>query len=172
MGLGFVTVAAIQRLDVSDGTVALYTVALLAGQTASNLLSGWLADRIGHKLLLEAAGLAAATAFVLAWLSPPAIWYYVIFALLGASIGATIVSGTLISMEFSAPEQRPTYMGIANTTVGLSGAFAPLLGAGLARITSYDWMFFASAILSLVAVVALHWLVHDPRWKQTPVSTD
>jgi len=152
--------------------VALYTVALLAGQTASNLLSGWLADRIGHKLLLEAAGVAATTAFILTWLNPVAIWYYVIFALLGASIGATIVSGTLISMEFSAPEQRPTYMGIANTTVGLSGALAPLLGAGLARISSYDWMFFASAVLSLVAVVALHWLVHDPRWNQANVSTD
>lgn len=172
MGLGFVTVAAIQRLNVPDGTVALYTVALLAGQTASNLLTGWLADRVGHKLLLEAAGLAAATAFVLAWLSPPAIWYYVIFALLGASIGATIVSGTLISMEFSAPEQRPTYIGIANTTVGLSGALAPLLGAAIARITNYDWMFFASAILSLLAVIALHWLVYDPRWKQANVSTE
>ena len=127
-------------------------------------------DRGAHRE--RRAGVAAAAAFVLAWLNPAAAWYYVIFALLGASIGATIVSGTLISMEFSAPEQRPTYMGIANTTVGLSGAFAPLLGAGLARITSYDWMFFASAILSLVAVVALHWLVHDPRWKQTPVSSD
>ena len=172
MGLGFVTVAAIQRLNVPDGTVALYTVALLAGQTASNLLTGWLADRIGHKLLIEAAGLAAAAAFILAWLNPAAVWYFVIFALLGASLGATIVSGTLISMEFSAPEQRPTYMGIANTTVGLSGALAPLLGAGLARITNYDWMFFTSAVLSLLAVIALHWLVHDPRWKQVNILND
>lgn len=172
MGLGFVAVAAIQRLNVPDGTVALYTVALLAGQTASNLLTGWLADRIGHKLLLEAAGLAAAAAFILAWLNPAAIWYFVIFALLGASLGATIVSGTLISMEFSAPEQRPTYMGIANTTVGLSGALAPLLGATIARITNYGWMFFTSAVLCLLAVAALHWLVHDPRWKDNPAPSD
>ncbi len=167
MGLGFVTVAAIERLNVPDGTVALYTVALLVGQTTSNLLSGWLADRVGHKILLEVAGGTAATAFVLAWLGPSAIWYYAIFALLGASIGATIVSGTLITMEFSAPEQRPTYMGLANTTVGLSGALAPLLGATIARVTNYGWMFFASAMLSVLAVLALHWLVQDPRWKQT-----
>ncbi len=70
-------------------------------------------------------------------------------------------------MEFSAPEQRPTYMGLANTTVGLSGALAPLLGAIIARVTNYGWMFFASAMLSVLAVLALHWLVQDPRWKQT-----
>ena len=74
-------------------------------------------------------------------------------------------------MEFSAPEQRPTYMGLANTMVGLSGAIAPLLGAAIARVTNYDWMFFASAALSLLAVVALHWLVHDPRWKKAPAAT-
>ena len=54
--LGFVTVAAIQRLQVSDSIVGFYTVALLLGQTAGSLAAGWLADRYGHKLSLEASG--------------------------------------------------------------------------------------------------------------------
>jgi MFS family permease len=162
MGLGFVTVAAVTHFQIPDSVVGFYTVALLLGQTIGNLLSGWLADRFGHKAVLEAAGLAAAAAFILAWLAPAAIWYYVVFILLGASIGATLVSGVLVAMEFSSAEQIPTYVGIANTTVGLGSALAPLLGGWLAFF-SYDWLFFVSAFFSLAAVLLMHWTMVDPR---------
>jgi MFS family permease len=162
MGLGFVTVAAIQRFQVPDSTVGFFTVMLLLGQTTGNLLSGWLADRLGHKTVLEGAGLVATIAFILAWLAPSVVWYYVIFILLGVSMGAVIVSAILIAMEFSSAEQLPTYVGIANTTVGVGSALAPLLGGWLAGF-SYSWLFMLSAIFSLSAVVLMHWTITDPR---------
>jgi MFS family permease len=165
MGLGFVTVAAVQRLHVSDSTVGFYTVALLAGQTAASLVAGWVADRFGHKLLLELGGVSLAIAFGLAWWTPPAAWYYLIFALLGAAIGAIIVSGVLIALEFSPPGQRPTYAGIANTMVGIGNSLAPLLGGWLAGF-SYTWLFGVSAVVGLVGAVAMRWFVNDPRWQE------
>lgn len=167
MGLGFVTVAAVHHFQIPDRVVGFYTVALLLGQTIGNLLSGWLADRFGHKTVLEAAGLAAAAAFFLAWLAPTAIWYYVIFVLLGTSLGATIVSGVLMAMEFSSAQQLPTYVGIANTTVGLGSALAPLAGGWLA-IYSYDWLFILSALFSLASVLLIYWKVIDPRQQTAP----
>jgi MFS family permease len=164
MGLGFVTVAAVQRLNVPDSTVGFYTVALLLGQTAGSLLSGWLADRFGHKQSLTAAGIAAAIAFILTGSGPAANWYYVIFVGLGISLGAIVVSGVLIALEFSSPDQRPTYAGIANTVAGLGNTVAPLLGGWLAGF-SYTWLFALSAIFSLAATVMLAWFVNDPRWQ-------
>ncbi len=70
MGSGFVTVAAIQRWHVPDSTAGLYTVALLAGQTAANLVFGFLADRRGHKLSLELGTVAGVLGFLIAWLAP------------------------------------------------------------------------------------------------------
>ncbi len=83
MGVGFVTVAAIDRWNVADRTVGGFTAALLLGQTAGNLFFGLLSDRRGHKLSLEFAGLLTFLLFSLAWLAPDPIWYFGVFALLG-----------------------------------------------------------------------------------------
>lgn len=163
MGLGFVTIAAVQRLQLPDRVVGFYTAALLIGQTSGSLLAGWLADHSGHKLPLTLAGATAALTFGLTWLSPPAAWYHLIFAGLGFSTGTTIVSGVLIVLEFSRPEQRPTYAGIANTVVGIGSSIAPILGGWLAAY-SYTWLFALSAIVSLIATIVMAGLVKDPRW--------
>jgi MFS family permease len=164
MGSGFVAIAAVQRWQVADSTVGFYTVALLVGQGLGNLFSGLLADRLGHKLSLEIGVMAGITGFVLAWLSPAAGWYYAVFLLLGACTGFIIVSGILITMEFSSPEQRPTYVGIANTAAGIVGMIAPLLGGWLAS-ASYGSLFALSALFSLGGLLLLFWTVKEPRWE-------
>jgi MFS family permease len=169
IGAGFITVSAIQRWQVSDSTVGLYTAALLIGQTTGNLLSGLLADRFGHKLSLEISGIAAVIAFALAWLAPSAGWYYFVFACWGMSFGISIVSGILIILEFSPPAHRPSYIGLTNTGVGIASGIAPLLGGWLASF-SYHWLFALSAGINLLAVALLHWQVKEPRWQ--PVDMD
>jgi MFS family permease len=65
-------------------------------------------------------------------------------------------------MEFSTPERRPTYMGVANTMVGLGSLLAPLIG-GVLAIYSYNWPFAASVIVSLMGLALMHWTVREPR---------
>ena len=163
MGTGFVTIAAVQRWQVSDSTVGIYTGMLLLGQTVGNLTFGFLADRFGHKLSLELGALVSFFAFLLAWLSPSAHWYYVVFAFMGVAIGAMIVSGILVIMEFSESHRRPTYAGMAYSSMGLVGIAAPLIGAWLAQ-SSFSWLFALSAFIYLLAFAALHWWVKEPRW--------
>ena len=162
MGMGFVTVAAVHRWQVPDSTVGVYTAALLIGQTFGNLTFGLLADRFGHKLSLEIGALASVLGFGLAWLAPTAEWYYAAFVLFGISSGAIFVSGILVVLEFCAPERRPTYVGIANTGVGLVGMVSPLLGAWLASV-DYGWLFALSAAISFIALLLMRWWVREPR---------
>lgn len=162
MGVGFITVAAVQRWQVLDSTVGVYTAALLVGQTLGNLVFGFLADRFGHKLSLELSALASALAFALAWLAPVPGWYYAVFVLLGINLGARLVSGLLMAMEFSAPQRRPTYIGMSNTSYGVISVVAPLLGAWLAGI-GYHWLFLLSGGFNLVGFVLVRWWVQDPR---------
>lgn len=163
MGAGFLTVAAIQRFDVPDSTVGWYTFILLVGQTAGNLTSGLVADRWGHKVPMLLGGIAQIAAFTIAlWVWRPEA-YYAVFVLVGFNMGVNLVSGILIALEFSAPERRPSYVGIANTTVGVAGSIAPLFGGWLAYY-SYSLLFGACVVLGLAAVAALFVGVHDPRW--------
>ena len=163
MGTGFLTVSAVQRWGVSDATVGVYTGVLLIGQTVGNLVFGFLADRFGHKLSLELGAVVSFFAFLMAWLAPSADWYYVVFALIGFAVGAMIISGMLVIMEFCAPQRRPTYAGLTNSSMGLVGIAAPLIGAWLAKM-SYNWLFALSAFIYLLAFAALHWWVKEPRW--------
>ncbi|MCX7706982.1 MAG: MFS transporter, partial [Anaerolineae bacterium] len=162
MGGGFITLAAVSRWQVPDSAAGLYTLSYLAGQTAGNLTFGFLSDRLGHKVCLELGALAGAAAFALAWLAPAPTWDYAVFVLAGIAVGAVIVSGILIVMEFCDPGRRPTYVGIANTAVGVVSAVAPLLGTGLAKI-NYGWLFGLSALAHLIAFGAFRWWVKEPR---------
>lgn len=162
LGMGFVTVAAVQRWQVPDSTVGLYTAANWLGQTGAYLAFGFLADRHGHKLPLELGTLAMAVGLGLAWLAPGPGWMFVVFVLMGVYLSALLGSGLLIVLEFSGPERRPTYVGITNTTVGLVNVLSPLLGTALAA-AGYGWAFAASALAGLLAWAALHWGVQEPR---------
>lgn len=173
MGFGFVTVAAVRRWHVSDSTVGIYTALLLFGQAFGNLVLGFLSDRFGHKLSLELSAAASGLAFALAWLAPTAEWYYAVFILLGVNLGAILVSGILVVMEFCEPQRRPTYTGLANTSVGLVGVLVPLLGAWLASF-SYNWLFALSASINLAALAMLRCWVQEPRQARSaavPVAT-
>ena len=163
MGTGFLTVAAVNRWQVPDSTVGLFTTALWIGETVGYLCFGLLIDRFGNKLALELGAGALAAAFLLALLAPAPAWYYVVFGLVGVHLAALLSSGILVTMEFSGPEQRPTYVGIANSTVGLVNMTAPLIGAWLATV-GYGTLFAASAAVSLAGLGALHWAVREPRW--------
>ena len=162
MGLGFVTVAAIDRWEIPDAVAGYYTAIYLVGQTVGNLVFGLLADRRGHKLTLELSALAACLGFGIAWLASSPGWYYGVFALLGLSLGGLIVSGILILWEFSESSRRPTYAGLGNTAAGIANTVAPMVGAGLALV-SYGWLFAFSTLFSLAALIALRWWVKEPR---------
>ncbi len=164
MGLGFVTVAALERWQVSDATVGYYTSAMLFGQTIGNLLFGMLGDRFGHKVNNAWGGaFLTGVAFVVAMLAPLPAWFYLVFFLLGMALGAWIVSGTMITMEFGSQERRPTYIGLTRTLTGLVGIIAPLLGMRLAAI-GYTPLFAASALASFLGWAYLQWRVEEPRY--------
>jgi MFS family permease len=111
---------------------------------------------------LELGVCANTSAFFLAWIAPSPLWFYGVFGLLGMAIGARIVSGVMISMEFSPAAQRPTYIGISNTVAGIGGGLAPLLGGWFANY-SYNWLFFLSSAVGLSSFILLHWFVREPR---------
>jgi len=162
MATGFLTVAAVQRWHVADGTVGIYTMIMFLGLTGSSPAFGFLADRLGHKLSLEIGALASFLSFGLAWLSPLPEAYYLVFLLVGIGFGSLSVSGILIVLELSVPERRPTYVGIANTGVGMAAVTGPLLATVMAGL-GYAWLFATSAALSLAALVLFHWWVEEPR---------
>jgi MFS family permease len=163
MGVGFLTLSAIQKWGVSDSLVGTFTTMQLIGQGVGMLLLGLLADRKGHKLSLVLSAMAAGLGYLIAWFAPSAEYYLATFALLGFANGGNIVSGILIVLEFAEPERRPSYIGIASTGLGFISMVAPIFGTWFATL-SYPWLFGISGCINLLAAMAMHFWVKEPRF--------
>ena len=102
---------------------------------SATLGSGALADRWGHKQVLELATAIGLLALLLAVLAPSAAWFFPIFVLVGTAQAGYQLSGYTMIFSFSTPADRPTYIGVANTALAPMAAFGPLLAgcAGRAR---------------------------------------
>ena len=164
MFVGFIAVAAIQRFDLPDEVAGRFTGFMVGGQLVANVLFGPLADRCGHKLVLEIGTLCNAGAAAMILLAPSLVWVYLAFALEGATVASYLLSGMSITFEFSEPEVRPTYIGLASTIIGAFSGVAPLLGGWLVGRVGYPGLFGICLALLLIGWLLLHRWVQDPRF--------
>jgi MFS family permease len=172
MAVGFLAVYAVERWQLPDSQAGSFTASMLIGQSLSNLLFGVLADRYGHKMVLELSTLCSALAVGLASLAPAPAWFYAVFALIGASTAGFMLSGMMIAFEFSSPDMRPTYIGLNNTVGGVAAAIAPLIGGWLAGAMGYRVLFFVAFAIGLAGFAILRWWVREPRQSHAAMSVE
>ena len=163
MATGFLIVYTARNWNLPDAQAGGFVIAMQVGQTISNLFFGFLADRKGHKLTLEISLLLSVLSYGIAVFAPSPAWFYPVFFLRGAVLAGSFISGISIVMEFTGPENRPTYIGLSNTIPGVAGSAAPLIGGWLAGAISYQWMFIISTIFGVVSLGLMHFAVRDPR---------
>lgn len=163
MAVGFLAVYAVARWRLADSQAGDYAASMLVGQALSNLFLGVLADRKGHKLVLELSTLFGVMAVVLAYLAPDPRWFYLVFAFVGANAAGSILSGIMIVFEFTRPEMRPTYIGLSNTIVGVFNAVSPMVAAWVVGEVGYQPLFATAAIIGAVGLALLRWTVREPR---------
>ncbi len=166
MAAGFLVVYPAQQWNMPDSLAGSFTIAMLVGQSLANLGFGTLADRYGHKLVLEIGALASVLSFGMALAAPASSWFYGVFFLRGITTAAVLLSGISIPLEFSSPEERPTYIGLANTIPGLASSLAPLFGGWLAGISGYPILFGLSGVIGILGLILLRFSVREPRHHQ------
>jgi MFS family permease len=170
MATGFLVVYSIKNWHLPDSYAGGYIIAMQVGQALANLLFGFLSDRKGHKLNLEMSALINVASLVLAVFSPLPVWFYLVFFLRGALTAINMMSGISIVLEFAKPEDRPTYIGLANTLPGVVSSVAPLFGGWLAAVAGYQSMFALSAVVALASFGLLRWAVQEPRFHKAATA--
>lgn len=163
IGFAFFTVYAVRFHRVSEAQIGVMTGVLLATQIIANPLMGWLGDRWSRRLLTEVGMLSAALAALIVFFAPDPAWFYLSFILAGIANVAIWTVGMAMTLEFGREEERPAYIGMANTLTAPANILAPLAGGVLASLAGYPSTFLASAIGALITVGIFHWLVQDPR---------
>jgi MFS family permease len=173
MATGFLVVYAVKTWSLPDASASAFTVALQIGLALANLFFGFFSDRKGHKLSLEICMVLSLLSFALSIFAPSSLWFFPIFFLRGATNAGIFISGISIVYEFTDPENRPTYIGLANTIPGVAGAIAPMIGGWLAGATSYQAMFVLATVIGVISWVLLYFGVNEPRkTKARPVMPE
>jgi MFS family permease len=171
MATGFLVVYTVQTWKLPDAQASGFTIALQVGLTLANLFFGFFSDRKGHKLSLEICFLLSVLSLGLATIAPNPLWFFPIIFLRGAVVAGSMLSGISIVYEFTHAENRPTYIGLANTIPGIAGAIAPLIGGWLVGAISYQAMFLLSAIVGAIGWALLRFAVREPRHVKVAVDS-
>jgi MFS family permease len=98
-----------------------------------------------------------------ALLAPTAVWFGLTFALLGAYIAGDAVSAWNIILEFCAPQDRPTYIGLTNTLLAPMVILAPVIGGWLAGAFGYGVLLPTALLCALAGALLLALWVREPR---------
>jgi MFS family permease len=163
MGFAFYIVYALRRFQMDSVTAGYLTATLTIAQTVANAGMGLLGDRVGHRLMLITGATCALLSSALAWLAPSLAWFFPIFILSGFANVSIWMSGMTMTVDFSGENERPYYIGLAQTLTAPATIIAPLIGGSIADAQGFVATFAWSAMLCVLMIVILIFLVKEPR---------
>src|SRR5512138_2386914 len=163
MGFAFYIVYALRRFHMDAVTAGYFTATLTIAQTVANAGMGWLGDRVGHRLMLIIGAASALLSSALAWFAPSLTWFFPIFVLTGFTNVSIWTNGMTMTVDFSGEEERPFYIGLAQTLTAPATIVAPLIGGWIADTQGFVSTFGWSTLLSVVMLGILVFLVKEPR---------
>ncbi len=157
-----------------------FVVAQMMGTVISALLWGFLSDRYGNKIVVVLSGLTGlsipclvilATVFHKMAIFPELLLtiYTVVFVLVGMNLNGLFIGQNNLLLEIAPAGERATYIGVANTGIGLVSLLS-LLGGYIIERTSYTVVFSLSLILVLTGIFLALSIV-EPRGKKPGLSS-
>lgn len=157
MPFAFVTVHGVSALGATGAHVSMYTVLMVVGGLASNLLFGRLGDRFGFVRLFQTGMVVGLVSNLLVLIagSPEAL--YPVFFLQGVYGTAIVLSVTNLNISTSPPDRTPIFVGLANAITGPFLGLTPMLGALISRFTGYSFLLIVCAGIYFLDLLLGNW---------------
>jgi MFS family permease len=161
----FYLLYATEALGLPTSVAGVYLAVRAIAGALSNLLWGRVSERHGNRRLLLIAGALLALIPALALLAPALaglLWpgaggltaaMGLVFLVSGIANDGSNIAGMTYLLEIVPEAERPTYIGLANTTLGLV-TFLPVLGGWLVALIGYAGIFGAGLGFALLGLAA------------------
>lgn len=162
MAFAFYTVYAVRHHGMSEVMAGIMTSVLFITQVVANPLLGRIADRWSRKHLMEIGGISIAVSAIIAWQASHLAWFYLVFILVGIANTTFWTVSMALTLTFGSEQERPTYVGMANTLIAPASVLAPLLGGWLADFAGYEYTFLTSAAAGIGVAFFLLMFVREP----------
>lgn len=139
------------------------TSVLMLGQMFANPLLGWLADRWSRQKVLMIGGIASVLGAFTAWLAPDLGWFYLVMILTAIANASFWSIGLAQTLTYGTEDERPVYVGLANTLIAPAAILAPVLGGWLADLGGYSLAFITAGGAGIITSIVLAVFVSDRR---------
>ncbi len=128
---------------------------------------GRLADLAGRKSIYLIGFVIFVGAACVAGLAPDMNSLIIIRIVQGA--GAAMTQGTSMAMIVASfpPEERGKALGLQMSIVGAGGVAGPAIGGFIVEVLGWQWVFFGTALMATVAIIAASVLIDSSRVGQT-----
>ncbi len=153
MASPFFAVYAIRELGVAEASLGGFAIAQTVGSALAGLLFGWVADRFGSHVVIRIVGgvylLAPCLVLAAGMTGAGGIGTVVLvsaaFLFLGLGDGSIMLGFINYVLEIAPQGQRPVYIGLTNTLIGVIVLF-PFIGGALADWGGYRIVFLLAAV--------------------------
>ncbi|HBY94712.1 MAG TPA: hypothetical protein DEP84_12255 [Chloroflexi bacterium] len=168
LGIGIIANAfyalySLERFDLSEGYLGIFTLIIFLSQSALGLVWGWLGDRVGFKVvfILAASQIAGMGALALTAVGPWAFYLVAIFV--GGVYAAIRTADPNMIFELAPPHETSRFVGISNTFVAPVMTLAAVSGGFIADRFSYETLFAIVLVVGLVSVLLMILYMPYPR---------
>lgn len=169
MALPFYVVFSLERLQAPEWIAGIYLTFQMIGYLGSNLLWGWLCNRISNKMVIVLAALCRAFPPIIAFacfyypLSP--LMFSPVFVFIGMAESGVDMGFMTYLLEISPEKGRVLSIGLLHTVIAPTVLFSGI-GGLLIQLFSLKWLFalvFVTTVISLVVSARLR----EPRFRSS-----
>lgn len=166
----FYILFAARQMPLDGATLGLLSLAFLGADTVSNLIWGYMGDRMGFRItFLAALAVWIAAAALLLFADSPAL-ILLSFCGLGAGMSGYVMSAATLVLEFGVREDAPMRLALSTTIEGAISAAGPLVAAVIVIAADYTAL-IVIAIALLIAAFAALVRVREPRGRHTSAKS-
>jgi len=169
-GIPFYTLFAAKHLGATKADMGSFIGWDAAGLIASNIIWGFLSNRVGNRTVLVAGCSLAVVvsvgvvSFAMGLISLPVWTFGAIFFLSAAADSGIGIGGINYALEIVPEKERPTYLGLMNLLLAGSLFLAALAG-GLRDVIGYRGLYIATGAVAVIALIMIDRLPEPRRWK-------
>lgn len=171
--MAFLTKYGLSHPGIGGEVTGSFTLFFFGASALGSLAGGFISDRRGTMFPLRLLPLFCIGSVAAAVLSSDPALVCAAFALVGLAFGTRVTCMLPAIFRFAGPEQRPSYMAVSFTFIGLANAvLPPLVGALIdVNVLSFPAMFLACGVLSVASLILFVRVPAPTKAADTPAGS-
>jgi MFS family permease len=163
MSTTFFVVYASKELHFADQFAGYFSIFLLASQSLTFFLWGYIGDRFSHRFVLVMGSLGLLASSILVLISKSVFSMLMVFTAMGIYYSAFGSSGLAILNRWAPSGKYPTYIALSNGLTAFCAFIAPIVGGKVADTYGFTLLFYISLFFTFFGLLGMIFIIKEGK---------